>query len=172
MAGRNLLAQNRKIKEKQEAGTYILGWASFALAIVGGTFAARTWIGDVVNFILGLIPWDYTPHALLAVGVVATFLDLFSDLTPNQGAVTSAILAPIIAVAVNDGPHPAKLASRVDDWSMALQGKVGGQLADWIGNIGASGMAVICIAIAVVTAKRVLAKQSAAAASAAGGGGR
>lgn len=167
--GRNVLAQNANIKQKQEVGIYILGWTSFFLAIIGGTFAARTWIGDVVSFVVGLVPWDYTPHALLVVGAIVTFLDLFSDMTPNQGAVTSAILGPIVAVIVNDGPYPSKLASRIDEWSMALQGQFGGQLTDWIGNIGASGMAVICIAVATLTAKRVLAKQSAAKAAAGGG---
>lgn len=168
--GRNLLTERQGVKQKQEAGIYILGWMSFGLAIVGGTFAASTWIGDTVGFILGIVPWDYLPHALLAVGFVVTFLDLVGDMTPNQGAVSSAILAPIIAVIVNNGPHPAKLADRVEGWSTALQGKVGGQLAAWIGDIGASGLGIICILIATVTAKRVLAKQSAAKAQ--GGGGR
>ncbi len=166
MAGaRNFLAQNQAVQNTQGTAIYILGWLSFVIAFVGGAYAAESWIGDIIAWIAGLLPWWWVPNALLGVGFVFVARDLLQDLTPNQACLTFAIVAPSVATASSN----STLASRITDWSNAMQAGVGGQLGSFFGNLGASGMAILAILLALLIGKSVLAKQSAAAGRSGGG---
>lgn len=152
---RNLLAENQSVQKAQQTSIYILGWISLAFGFLGGAYMAETWMGDTLRWILGLIPWGPLPNVLLFVGAVAFVIDTINDLTPNQAALSFAILAPSVAIASEGG-----LASAVSSWTNALQAGVGGQVSGLVGNLGASGLAIICIAGSLMIGRRVLAKQS------------
>lgn len=164
---RNLLAESQAVTKAQQTGIYFSGWVSLALGIIGGAYAAEAWPGDLISFLVGIIPWAPFPNVLLVLGFIGWLYDIGNDLTPNQVAVTYSIVGPSIAVAA-DG----KLATRISEWSNALQSGVGGHISEWVGNLGASGLAIVCCGAAWIIAKRTLAKQAQAAAQqrAAGGG--
>lgn len=164
---RNVLAENASVTRAQQISIYFSGWASLFLAIVGGSYAAESWPGDFVSGVIGFVPWDAFPNVLLVLGFIGWAYDILNDLTPNYTSVIYSILGPAIAVAA-DG----NLASRISDWSNALQGSVGGDISAWVGNLGASGLAIVCCGAAVAIAKRTLAKQAQAAAAQRAGGGR
>lgn len=161
---RNMLAQNQTIKRQQEAGVYILGWTALVIGIIGGTFAADSWPGQVIRWCFELVPWKPFIPVVLFVGAIAWAIDIYVDLTPNQIAITYGFLGPILAASTH-----GDLSTHIQDWSHVLQNNFGGKIAGWAGNPGAGAMAIICMASAVLIGRRVLAKQSAAAG---GGGGR
>jgi hypothetical protein len=164
MAGRNLLASNQNIKRQQEAGVYILGWIAQIMSITAGSYAAGAWPGRTIRWVFELFPAWVIPLALF-IGAAAWVIDIISDLTPNQVAITYGFLGPILAASDNAN---GTLAARIRDWSQTLQDSFGGQIAGWVGNVGAGALGIALMGVAVIVGKRVLAKQAAAA----GGGGR
>lgn len=152
----NMLAQNKTITENRDRSIYILGWLSLFLAGTAGAYAAEAWIGDVIRWVLNVLPWDDAPNVLLIIGGAGIFIDLIRDLTPNRTSLTAFLLGPAIATAA-DG----KLASRVSDWSNWLQDQVGGTVNEWAGSLGAFGVALVCGGVAWAIGLRVLAKQAA-----------
>jgi hypothetical protein len=164
---RNLLAENQGVQKAQQASIYILGWFAQAVGIVAGTYAADSWPGQTIRWVLNLIPGDWLIPLTLFIWFIAWAIDILNDLTPNQTAITFGFMAPILAAGTQ-----STLADRVREWSNALQDGVGGQLTAWVGNVSAGWLSVALMAMAVIIGKRVLAKQSAAAGRGAGGGGR
>ncbi|WP_433730943.1 hypothetical protein ACQP2Y_21405 [Actinoplanes sp. CA-051413] len=164
MAGRNLLASNQSVKRQQEAGVYILGWIAQIMSITAGSYAAGAWPGRTIRWVFELFPAWVIPLALF-IGAAAWAIDIISDLTPNQVAITYGFLGPVLAASDNAN---GTLAARIRDWSQTLQDSFGGQIAGWVGNVGAGALGVALMGVAVIVGKRVLAKQAAAA----GGGGR
>lgn len=167
--GRNMLAENQSVRKAQDASVYILGWAAQILSIVAGSYAANSWPGKTIRWVLELIPGGWLVPLALLIGFVVWIIDVINDLTPNQGAITFGFVGPILA-ASNDAN--GNLASRIQDWSGALQDSIGGQVSSWVGNLSAGWLAVALMAVAVVIGRRVLQKQSAAAGRGGGGGGR
>lgn len=163
---RNILAQNASVTKAQETSIYILGWAAQILSIVAGAYAAGSWPGQTIRWVLNLVPGTWLIPLALFIGFVVWAIDVINDLTPNQAAITYGFVAPILAQGTD-----STLAARIRDWSDALQAGVGGQLAGWVGNVSAGWLAVALMAVAVVIGKRVLAKQSASGGARPGGGG-
>ncbi|BAL87270.1 hypothetical protein AMIS_20500 [Actinoplanes missouriensis 431] len=166
MAGRNLVAEREGVQKAQQISIYILGWAAQALGIVAGAYAANAWPGGAIRWVFNLMPGDWLIPLTLFIGFIVWAIDIINDLTPNQAAVTFGFMAPILAQGTD-----STLALRVRDWSDALQAGVGGQIAPWVGNVGAGWLSVALMATAVIIGKRVLQKQ-ASAAGRGGGGGR
>jgi hypothetical protein len=166
---RNVLAENASVQKAQQTSTYILGWFALAASIVAGSYAANSWPGKTIRFVLELVPGGWLIPLMLFVGFVAWAIDILNDLTPNQVAITYGFLGPILAASKNSN---GTLASRITDWSTTLQHSVGGQIAGWVGDVGAGTLAVALMAMAVIIGRRVLQKQAAGAARGAGGGGR
>lgn len=168
MAGRNILAEREGVQRAQQTSIYVLGWAALALAITAGAYAANAWPGTAIRWLFELMPGTWLIPVALLIGGVVWAIDILNDLTPNQAAVTYGFVGPILAASPDAS---GTLASRIRDWSQALQDGVGGQVSGWVGNISAGWLAVALMGVAVVIGKRVLAKQ-ASAAGRGGGGGR
>jgi hypothetical protein len=166
---RNLLAEREAVVKAQGASVYILGWFALAAAVVAGSYAAGSWPGAVVRFIPELIPGGWLVPLMLFIGFVAWAIDIISDLTPNQVAITYGFTGPVLAASKDAN---GTLASRISEWSATLQHSVGGQIAGWVGNVGAGALSIALMAMAVIIGRRVLQKQSAGAGRGAGGGGR
>lgn len=148
------------ITQTKDRSVTILGWMSLLIAGTGGAFAAPTWIGATIRWIVGLPPWPDTANVLLFIGLLAVVLDILVDGTPNHPAVIAFILAPSIGVAAADGKLAAWVQARGDQ----LEGSVGGTIADWLGDVSTSALALVCIATALILARRTLSKQRAQAA--------
>jgi hypothetical protein len=161
---RNLLADNQSIQRAQGASTYILGWFAQFASIVAGSYAANSWPGKTIRWFLELFPTWVIP-LMLFIGFVAWAIDIISDLTPNQVAITYGFMGPILAASKNSN---GTLAARVTDWSTLLQNSVGGQIAGWVGNVGAGTLSIALMGMAVIIGRRVLQKQSAGAGRPAG----
>jgi len=144
------------IKAVQQKGIKALAWVSFAFAVVGGTLAPETFLGRFIQLFIGLWPWEWIPPVLLAATVVAVAVDIFIDLIPNQAAVWSALTMPTIAASV-DG----RLGDEVSRWCRALLGQIDGWLHTWVTD-SSTGLAVACIAAALIMARRVMKKSKAA----------
>lgn len=166
---RNVLAENQSVQKAQQTSIYILGWVAQILAIVAGSYAAGSWPGRSIRWVLELMPGGWLIPLALLVGFVVWAIDIINDLTPNQAAITFGFVAPILAA--SDRAN-GTLAARIRDWSGSLQDGIGGQIAGWVGNISAGWLAVALMAVAMVIGRRVLQKQSAAAAGGRGGGPR
>jgi hypothetical protein len=144
------------VKAVQQKGIKGLAWASFAIAVVGGTLATETWIGKLIQGFLGLWPWKWIPPVLLAAAVVALAVDIFIDLIPNQTAIWSALTIPSIAASV-----PRRLGDEVSHWCGELLNLIDGWLHEWIAD-SSTGLAIACIAASLIMARRVVKKSKAA----------
>ncbi|MEO3930933.1 hypothetical protein ABGB07_44890 [Micromonosporaceae bacterium B7E4] len=153
------------IRAARQKGTTALAWASFGVAIVGGTFAAGMWIGEVIRTLLDALPWPWVPALLLLIAVVGVGIDLFVDGAPNQVAIYGGILTPSIATAA-DG----KLGNSISDWTADLVNWLNGSLVEWLGTGSAVGLALACIICSLLMARRVVRKSAGAPAGARGGG--
>lgn len=136
-------------------GTKGLAWLSFGFAVIGGAFAAETFIGDAIETVLQWLPWEWVAVLLLVVAILGTVIDAFIDGIPNYFAVTAAILAPSIATAV-DG----KLGESVSSWANSAQGWVNEALTEWTGTQSAIGLSLACIVASLLMARRVMEKSS------------
>jgi hypothetical protein len=144
------------VRAVQQKGIKALAWVNFAIAVAGGTLAAETFLGKVVQFVLGLFPWKWIPPVLLAAGVVTLTVDIFIDLLPNQAAIWSALLLPSVAASVT-----GKLGDEVSHWCRQLLNQIDGWLHAWITD-SSTGLAVACCAAALIMARRVVRKSKAA----------
>jgi hypothetical protein len=163
MAGaRNMLASNQAVQNAQGNTLYIIGWLMQILGFLGGAYAKNSWPGNTIRWIFELVPWDDFINAALIIWFAAWAIDIIWDLIPNQAAITFGFMGPILAVG-QDGD----LASNINAWTTTLQGAIGGKVESITGNLGTGTLAVICMAVAVIVGKRVLAKKGTG-----GGGGR
>lgn len=140
------------IKAVQQKGIKGLAWCSFAIAVVGGTLATETFLGRFVQGFLGLWPWKWIPPVLLAAAVVALIVDIFIDLIPNQAAIWSALLLPSIAASVN-----GRLGDEVSRAGRWVLDQIDGWLHTWVTD-SSTGLAIACIAAALIMARRVVKK--------------
>jgi hypothetical protein len=140
-------------KKVQKRGITGLAWASAVVALVGGTLAVGTWMGDVLRFFLGLPPWDWFPPVLLVAAVIGIGVDIFIDLEPNQVAIAGFLLGPTIASAT-----PGKLGAKITEGMKALLDWIDQPLAEWVGTDSSTGLAIACIVAAILMAKRVVRK--------------
>jgi hypothetical protein len=163
--GRNMLAEREGVRKAQDASVYILGWIAQILSITAGSFAANSWPGKVIRWVVELFP-AWVLQLALVIGFAAWFIDIINDLTPNQTAITYGFLGPILA-ASNDSN--GTLAERVREWSNLLRDSLGDATAQWVGNVGPGPLSIALMAVAVIIGKRVLQKQAAGAGR--GGGG-
>ncbi|OJF14478.1 hypothetical protein [Couchioplanes caeruleus] len=143
------------IRAVQQKGIKGLAWVSFGIAVVGGTLCPEMFIGRFIQGFLHLWPWEWIPPVLLAGMVVAVFVDVFIDLVPNQWAIWSALTTPTLAASVE-----AKLGDTVSGWCRSLLDLIDGWLAEWITDSG-TGLAIGCIAAALIMARRVVKKSKA-----------
>jgi hypothetical protein len=144
------------VKAVQQKGIKGLAWASFVIAVVGGTLAPQMFLGKLIQGFLGLWPWPWIPPVLLAATIVAVGIDIFIDLTPNQAAIWSALTMPTIAASVK-----GKLGDTVSGWCQALLDEIDGWLHTWITD-SSTGLAIACIAASLIMARRVVKKSKAA----------
>ncbi len=144
------------VKAVQQKGIKGLAWTSFVFAVVGGTLAPEMFLGKLIQGFLGLWPWQWIPPVLLAATIVAVGVDIFIDLIPNQMAIWSALTMPTIAASVN-----GKLGDTVSHWCNLLLGLIDGWLHAWITD-SSTGLAIACIAAALIMARRVVKKSKAA----------
>lgn len=140
------------IKAVQQKGIKGLAWCSFAIAVVGGTLATETFLGRFVQGFLGLWPWKWIPPVLLAAAVVALIVDIFIDLIPNQAAIWSALLLPSIAASVS-----GRLGDEVSRAGRWVLDQIDGWLHTWVTD-SSTGLAIACIAAALIMARRVVKK--------------
>jgi hypothetical protein len=144
------------VRAVQQKGIKGLAWTSFVIAVVGGTLAPQMFLGKAIQGFLGLWPWPWIPPVLLAATIVAVAVDIFIDLTPNTAAIWSALTMPTIAASVK-----GKLGDTVSGWCQALLDEIDGWLHAWITD-SSTGLAVACIAAALIMARRVVKKSKAA----------
>jgi hypothetical protein len=144
------------VRAVQQKGIKALAWVSFVIAVAGGTLATETFLGKIVQFFLGLWPWKWIPPVLLVAGLVTVAVDIFIDLTPNQAAIWSALLLPSVAASVS-----GKLGAEVSHWCALLLKQIDAGLHAWITD-SSTGLAVACIAAALIMARRVVKKSKAA----------
>jgi hypothetical protein len=144
------------IKAVQQKGIKGLAWCSFVIAVVGGTLGAETFLGRIVQGFLQLWPWKWIPPVLLAGAIVALAVDIFIDLLPNSAAIWSALLLPSIAASVS-----GKLGDKVSEGCRWLLDQIDGWLQEWITD-SSTGLAIACIAAALIMARRVMKKSKAA----------
>lgn len=136
----------------KEKGRKILAWVSFGFALVGGTAAAATFIGDLIDGLFGFFPGWVAGLALAAL-VVGTALDLFNDGEPNRFAVYAAMALPSLA-----RTSPGRLGQSVTNLSHAALDGVNGFLGSWLGVTSALGTAAACVVVAMLMARRVVTK--------------
>lgn len=145
------------IRTAREKGTKGLAWCSFGIAIAGGALVSEMFLGDWIEWIVELAPWEWLPGVLLGSAVLAIVVDLLTDLIPNFAALISALLLPTLAT-TTDG----KLGDKVEEIAEAVLGWINGTLVDWIGTTSATGLAFACIIGSLLMARRVMKKQAAA----------
>lgn len=136
----------------KQKGIKALAWISFILAVTGGAAVAGTFLGDWVSGLIGFFP-GWIGVVILAGAFTAMAIDLFVDGIPNQVALYTAMALPSVARAV-----PGKLGDTVTDLSRQLLSSVNGALGVWLGTSSAIGLAITCVVVSLLMARRVIAK--------------
>lgn len=127
-----------------------LAWASFVLAIASGAAITATFIGGWVSGAVGFLP-NWVAIVLLVAGVIAIAVDLFVDGVPNKLAVSTSIVMPSVAAAV-DG----KLAASVTDLSHSMLSRVEANFGPWLGQTSALGLAAAMVVASMLIARRTV----------------
>lgn len=128
-----------------------LAWASFALAIAAGSLLAATFVGGVVDTVLGWVPWSWVPFAVLALLFVFVAIDLFSDFIPNRLALYCTMAMPSVARSVN-----GRLGDNIETWAGQVRAQLQGGVDDWLGTTSAIGLAVAASGCAWLVARRTM----------------
>jgi hypothetical protein len=136
----------------KEKGIKVLAWISFGAAVVGGAAIASTFVGDLIVSVVGFFPGWVAIAALLA-GAVAMAVDLFVDSEPNRVALYTAMALPSVARAV-----PGALSNTVTNLSNQALSHVNAALGVWLGTSSAIGVALACVVVSLLVARRVIAK--------------
>ena len=147
--------KGKAIRNIQQRGVKTLAWLALAVASIGGAAAAGTFVGDWIDKLFAILPWQWVPILLLIVLVVATAIDLLIDLIPNQAAIYSVIAMPSVAAAT-----PGGFGDTIGGWFNGLMGWVNSGLVQWLGTDSAVGLALACIVAAVLMARRVIRKSA------------
>ncbi len=136
----------------KEKGRKALAWISFGFALVGGTAASATFVGDWVDALFGFFP-TWVSALALAGAVIALAIDLFVDGEPNKVAVYSAMALPSLG-----RTSPGRLGDTVTDLGGQLLASVNDFLGEWLGVTSAIATAAVCAAVALLMARRVVTK--------------
>lgn len=139
------------MKKAKVTGAQALAWSSFGFAVLGGTAASGTFVGDTVRTILDALPWGWVPVAGLVGLVGMTAVDLFMDAIPNRPALYSAIVIPSVATAA-----PGRLGDVLTNGANSAMDWVDGALAEWLGTQSSAGITVTCVAASLILARRVV----------------
>lgn len=136
----------------KEKGRKALAWISFVFALVGGTAAAATFLGEWARALFAMFP-AWVPALAFVAALVSMAIDIFNDSEPNQLALYCALALPTLARASS-----GKLSSEVTQASGQLMGSVNGGLSVWLGVTSALATAAICTVVALLMARRVVRK--------------
>lgn len=147
------MARGNRMREIRSKGVTVLAWTSLVAAVIAGPLIAATFIGELVRFLLNIIPWAWAPVLALVVLLVMFVRDLIMDGEPNHQAIYSLLAAPSIATATE-----GKLASKIGEWTSAALNVVGGTLSEWLGTSGAVGLALAVAATSLLLAQRAVKK--------------
>ncbi len=131
-------------------GRKILAWISYGFAVVAGAALVAT---GLIGFFTGLAPgWV---SAILFVGLFfAMAVDIIVDGEPNRLALISAMVLPSLATSVN-----GQLAAVVGEFARSILASVNSGLGSWLGVAGSGwAVALMCIAVSLIIARRVVAK--------------
>jgi hypothetical protein len=143
----------KAVKAARQKGITGLAWASLVMAALGATLAAGTWMGDVVRFVLGMFPWPWIPPVLVVVALVAVARDLFMDGVPNKLAIAAVLLLPSISSATT-GDIGAWIEKYTGELLVWIDESVG--LAKLVGTSSSTGLAVACVAAALLLSQRTV----------------
>lgn len=135
--------------------TKVLAWASFALGVAASPLLAGTFVGGIVDNLLGILPSWVALLALVAI-VVMTAIDLGMDGVPNRVALYCAMAACSVARSVQ-----GQLGDSVERWSNALLTQVRGPLSSWLGTSSALALALAAGLAAWLVARRTMAAKAA-----------
>lgn len=141
----------------KDKGMKGLAWASFIIAIVGGALIAEMFIGNWIEFLLELSPWDWVAPILLLAAVITVVIDLAIDWVPNYAALIAAMVMPTVATSA-DG----KLGDQIEAGAEAVLGWINSTMIEWLGTTSTTGLALACIIGSLLMARRVISKQAAA----------
>lgn len=131
-------------------GRKILAWISYGFAIVGGAALVAT---GLITFFTGLVP-GWVSAILFAGLFCAMAVDIIIDGEPNRLALISAMVLPSLAATVN-----GQLSTVVGQFARQVLTSVNAGLGSWLGVSGSGwAVAVMCIALAMIIARRVVAK--------------
>lgn len=133
-------------------GTLVLAWISWGLALGGGSAIASTFIGRLIGGFVGIFP-GWVAVLLFTLGAVGMFIDLLVDGVPNRLAIWMAIVLPSVARAV-----PGKLSATFTNLSSSLLSAINQWLGEWVGTTATLGVAVATVGVALLIARRVVAK--------------
>jgi hypothetical protein len=142
----------------QKVGRVVLsiaGWFSAAFAVVGGTLAIGTPIGDFVRTVIGFTK-GWAPIVViiaLVVGIVLSVIDIAADGTPNQWVVITGALAPSVSSA-----FPTGLGQGIVDFGRWLTEIFNRWLFTMAGNQTTFALSLACLVAAGVIAVAVLSK--------------
>lgn len=139
-------------KNHKAQGIKALAWISFGLAVVGGAALASMFIGDMIAGLIGFFP-PWLGSVMLAGGVVGMAIDLFVDGIPNRVALYTAMTIPSIARSV-----PGRLGDEVTRLSENLRAQVELPLGVWLGVASTTAVAIGCVVVSMLMARRVIAK--------------
>lgn len=140
-----------KIRGIIAKGVPYLAWASFVLALTGGTILPGTPIGKGVIRFIDSFAWDWLPAIAFSAAIVGVLLDLRRDLIPDRVAVYCAALAPTLAGGIN-----GKLAKNVTEFGEWVSSWSLKPLEEWSGIVKPAHIAILCMVLAYVIAKRVM----------------
>ncbi|MGI5236468.1 hypothetical protein [Dactylosporangium sp. CA-139066] len=135
-----------------DKGIVYLGWTSLALAVIGGCAMTASFLGHWIAAIVGVGP-DWLAPLLGVVLGVAAILDILLDGTPNRPAIWTAILLPSIAQSIN-----GKGGQTIQQWAADLNAYSSAKLGEWLGQGSLTALALIATGVALVLARRVIAK--------------
>lgn len=134
--------------------TKVAAWASFALAVAASPLLAGTFVGGIVDNVLGVLP-AVVPLVVFVVMIVSTAVDLGVDGVPNRVALYCAMLACSVARSVQ-----GRLGDSVERWANALLDQIRGPLGDLLGTGSALALALAAAAAAYIVARRTMAAKS------------
>jgi len=127
-----------------------LAWASFTLALVGGSLLPATDLGRGIAHFVSTITWTWLPPVFFVGSVMGLLFDILRDLIPNRIAVYAASTAPTVASAIHG--YAATWVTDFADWVASW---TTGYLTKVSGIDTANGVAVLALVLAAVIAGKV-----------------
>ncbi len=139
-----------KAKQISAQAVPYLAWASWILAFASSPLLAATFIGGLVDNILGLLP-AWVPLLALVIMVVRAARDILLDGVPNMEAFWFTLLVCSVARSV-DG----RFGDRVETWANTVLGYIRGPLGAELGTGSGIALALCGAAAAFLVAQRTM----------------